>query len=86
MGWAIVEPGRRTRVQALGCEAREAVKIVLGTAPWLVVAGLIEGFLTPAGTGLPTVLAVGFGAAAVYWSLVLLLGRDGLRRAPATSP
>jgi uncharacterized membrane protein SpoIIM required for sporulation len=84
MGWTLVEPGRRTRPQALGAEAREAVKIVLGTAPWLVFAGLIEGLLTPAGTGLPTVVTVGVGVAAVYWSLVLFAGRA--RRTPATSP
>ena len=40
-------------------EARAAIEIVLGTAPWLVVAGLVEGFVTPAGTGLAAVLAVG---------------------------
>ncbi len=84
MGWALVEPGRLTRARALGLEAREAVKIVLGTAPWLVVAGLIEGFLTPAGTGLATVVVVGFGVAAVYWGLVLALGRA--TPAPETSP
>jgi uncharacterized membrane protein SpoIIM required for sporulation len=86
MGWTIIEPGRRTRARALGLEAREAVKIVLGTGPWLVVAGLIEGLLTPAGLGLPTVLAVGIGVAAAYWGLVLVLGRPGPTRAPATSP
>jgi uncharacterized membrane protein SpoIIM required for sporulation len=83
-GWALVEPGRRTRAAALAVEAREALKVVLGTAPWLVVAGLIEGFMTPAGLGLPAVLAVGFGAAGVYWTLVLTLGR--VRRAPVPSP
>jgi uncharacterized membrane protein SpoIIM required for sporulation len=84
MGWAIVEPGRRTRPQALGAEGREAIKIVLGTAPWLVVAGLIEGLVTPAGLGLPSVIAIGAGVAALYWSLVLVLGR--VRSTPATSP
>jgi uncharacterized membrane protein SpoIIM required for sporulation len=83
-GWALIEPGRKTRAAALGAEAREALKIVLGTAPWLVVAGLIEGFLTPAGLGLPAVLTVGFGVAAVYWALVLTLGRARPER--ATSP
>ena len=83
MGWALVEPGRRTRPQALGAEAREAIKIVLGTAPWLVVAGLIEGLVTPAGLGLPAVLAIGFGVASIYWLLVLVLGRA--RTTPVTS-
>jgi uncharacterized membrane protein SpoIIM required for sporulation len=76
MGWALIEPGTRTRAAALGVEARDAIKIVLGTAPWLVLAGLIEGFLTPAGLGLAAVLAVGFGAAAVYWGLVIFAGTD----------
>ena len=76
LGWAIVEPGRRKRIDSLVAEARRAVAIVLGTAPWLVVAGLVEGFVTPAGTGLVAVLFVGFGLAAVFWLLVWTLGRD----------
>jgi uncharacterized membrane protein SpoIIM required for sporulation len=83
MGWALIEPGTRTRAAALGIEAREAIAIVLGTAPWLVVAGLIEGFLTPAGLGLPAVLAIGIAAAAAYWTLVVVLGR--VRCAPEAS-
>jgi uncharacterized membrane protein SpoIIM required for sporulation len=67
---AIVDPGTRERGQALREEARAAVEFVLGTAAWLVVAGLVEGFLTPAGSGLPAVLAVGFGLGACYWGLV----------------
>ena len=86
MGWALIEPGTATRATALGLEARDAIKIVLGTAPWLVVAGLIEGFLTPAGLGLEAVIAVGFGVAAVYWALVVFAGRRASTRAPAPSP
>jgi uncharacterized membrane protein SpoIIM required for sporulation len=89
MGWALVDPGNRTRGEALRTEARAAVEIVLGTAPWLVLAGLVEGFVTPAGTGLDAVLAVGLSLGAVYWGLVLWRGtpdieRGGLRAAPAT--
>ena len=43
---------------------------MLGTAPWLVVAGLVEGFVTPSGIGLAGALAVGFALGAVYWALV----------------
>jgi uncharacterized membrane protein SpoIIM required for sporulation len=81
-----IEPGVRTRAQAIGLEARNSIKVVLGTAPWLVIAGLIEGFLTPAGLGLPATIAIGFGVAAVYWALVVLLGRPPVRPEPATSP
>jgi uncharacterized membrane protein SpoIIM required for sporulation len=86
MGWALIEPGRRTRAAALGLEAREAIKLVLGTAPWLVVAGLIEGFLTPAGLGLEPVLGIGFGVASVYWGLVIFAGRGRPTPEPAPSP
>jgi hypothetical protein len=51
------------------------VGIVLGTAPWLVLAGLVEGFYTPRGEGLPAALVVGFGAGALYWALLLWRGR-----------
>lgn len=67
---AIVDPGNRPRGAALRDEARAAAEIILGTAVWLVVAGLVEGFLTPAGSGLPTVLTVGFGLGALFWGLV----------------
>jgi len=72
---AIVDPGFRDRGTALREEARAAVEIILGTAVWLVVAGLIEGFLTPAGKGLDVVLIVGFGLGAIFWGLVWWRGK-----------
>ncbi len=83
MGWAIVEPGRKTRAESLRNEARPALAIVLGTAPWLVLAGLVEGFVTPEGLGLATVTAVGFALGVVYWALVWWRGR--VRGEPAPS-
>lgn len=74
MASAIVDPGTRPRIDALRTEARAAVEMVLGTAVWLVVAGLVEGFLTPAGKGLTVVLIVGFGLGALYWGLVFWRG------------
>ena len=74
LGWALIDPGTRPRGVALRQEARAAIEIILGTAPWLVVAGLVEGFLTPAGAGLPAVLPVGFSLGAIYWGLVLWRG------------
>jgi uncharacterized membrane protein SpoIIM required for sporulation len=70
VGWAIIHPGYRRRGVALRDEARAAVELLLGTAAWLVVAGLVEGFVTPAGLGLGPVLAIGFGLGALYWGLV----------------
>lgn len=75
IGWALVDPGPRPRLSALQAEARRGVEIVLGTIPWLVLAGLVEGFLTPRGLPVAAVLAIGLGLGALFWSLVLWRGR-----------
>jgi uncharacterized membrane protein SpoIIM required for sporulation len=74
MAWAIVDPGHRRRSTALRIEARAAVEIAFGTAAWLVVAGLVEGFVTPAGLGLAVNAAVGGALGGVYWMLVVIRG------------
>jgi uncharacterized membrane protein SpoIIM required for sporulation len=84
MGWALVDPGRRPRRQALVTEARAAIEIVLGTAVWLVVAGLTEGLVTPLGIGPWWAVAVGFGLGGLYWALVWRLG--AVRAVPGASP
>src|SRR4051812_1147513 len=75
LGWALVAPGQLRRGASLAAEARRAVVIVLGTAPWLVVCGLVEGFADPEALGLGGVLAMGFGLGALYWGLVVWRGR-----------
>ena len=75
MGWAIIDPGSRPRGVALREEARAAAEMLLGTAAWLVVAGLVEGFVTPSGQSLTTVLVVGLGLGIVFWGGVFWLGR-----------
>jgi hypothetical protein len=57
--------------------------VVLGTAPWLVVAGLTEGYVSPAGWGGAGPYVVGFGLGGAYWGLLLWRGRR--RRAVATA-
>jgi uncharacterized membrane protein SpoIIM required for sporulation len=46
LGRALWNPGRRTRGASLRLHAGRAVKLVLGTAPVLVVAGIIEGTIS----------------------------------------
>jgi uncharacterized membrane protein SpoIIM required for sporulation len=70
LGRVIVDPGRGRRGPAVVREARRAVQLVAGTAPWLVVAGLVEGFVTPLGIGPAPALVLGFGLGAAYWGLV----------------
>jgi uncharacterized membrane protein SpoIIM required for sporulation len=75
LGWAIVAPGHRTRTEVIQTEGRAAVEMILGTAPWLVLAGLIEGFITPQGLGLEAMLFVGFLVGGIYWALAFWRGR-----------
>jgi uncharacterized membrane protein SpoIIM required for sporulation len=74
VGWSLVEPGAGTRGEALRAEAGRSIGIVLGTMPWLVLAGLVEGFVT--GTySTAVVLPLGIALGALYWGLVFTLGR-----------
>ncbi|WP_261554812.1 stage II sporulation protein M [Frankia tisae] len=62
LGWSIIEPGPRRRVEALAAEGRAAVPITLGSALALAVSGFIEAFVTP--SGLPTAVRIGIGVLA----------------------
>ena len=87
MGWAMIDPGTRRRGAALVQEGRVACEIVLGTAPWLVLAGLVEGFVTPRGLGFVGAVAFGVVLGAIYWALLIWRGRpDGVEPAPIAVP
>jgi uncharacterized membrane protein SpoIIM required for sporulation len=75
LGWSWVDPGPRTRSQALMEEGLAAGAIALGLACTLVVSGVIEAFVTP--SGLPTWARIGIGLSAwgAFMSYVLVLGR-----------
>lgn len=47
LGSALVLPGRRTRRDALVERGREAVSLLAGTVLLLVIAGVVEGFVSP---------------------------------------
>jgi uncharacterized membrane protein SpoIIM required for sporulation len=76
MGWALVAPGPLTRRAALATQARPAMAVVLGTAPWLVVAGVVEGYVSPAGWGGAGPYVVGLLLGLVFWLLIALRGRS----------
>lgn len=77
IGWAIVDPGDRSRAEALAEQGRRSAVIALGLMFAFIVAGIIEGFVTP--SGLPTSMRVGIGAAVfiAFWTYVVVLGRRG---------
>jgi uncharacterized membrane protein SpoIIM required for sporulation len=86
---ALIDPGRRTRSDALSALVPVIGTCTLGAVLFLVVAGLTEGFITP--WNLPTVPAVlvGVALAGTFWAMVIVRGRptgagaQDVRRAPA---
>jgi len=78
--WSWVEPGPRTRAQALGAEGRAALGTALGLVVLLLLCGVIEAFVTP--SPLPTWVRVGIGilAEAAFFTYVFTAGRWAHRR------
>lgn len=47
IGYSIINPGIYSRKDSFIIKGKEAIKLVLGTIPIFVIAGLIEGYFTP---------------------------------------
>jgi uncharacterized membrane protein SpoIIM required for sporulation len=80
MGWALVRPGTQRRASSLRRAAIPAVELAAGTIPWLVLCGFLEGFAT--GPELPVAVqtALGFSLFALFWTLVIVRGRQSTAR------
>lgn len=77
LGWAIIQPGLLRRRDALALAGRRAVKIIMGCIPLLVIAGTIEGFISPAaGIPWPVKFAAGIGSGILLYSYLVLGGRE----------
>lgn len=75
IGYAIINPGDLTRAQALKKKGIEAVRIVIGCAFLLVIAGIIEGFLSPAPLPRIVKIATGISTGIAMYSYLFLVGR-----------
>jgi uncharacterized membrane protein SpoIIM required for sporulation len=80
MGWSLVSPGNRKRTDALVHATTRAFILVLGLAPLLIVAGTIEGNLSPSDVPFAAKALIGITTGAVFYSYLLLAGRPRRRR------
>lgn len=75
LGRAMLRPGHRTRTESMTHEARQSLLLAGGTAPWLVLAGLVEGYVSRVGLSLVPTAAVGVVLGGGFWALYRWRGK-----------
>ncbi|HEX7531404.1 MAG TPA: stage II sporulation protein M [Pyrinomonadaceae bacterium] len=76
IGTALLMPGDLSRGDALKSRGMEAVRLIVGCVPLLVVAGIIEGFISPAPISPVIKIGIGVITGIALYSYLLLAGRD----------
>ena len=78
LGWSVVSPGNRPRLQVLAERGRAVASVAVGLVAVLLVAGLIEALVTP--SPLPTAVRIGIGvlAEAGFLGYVIHFGRKAV--------
>lgn len=80
LGSALLFPGMLSRRDSLALGGREAVRLLAGTIPLLVIAGVLEAFVSPSGAPVAAKFAVG---AALFCGLSFWLAEGGRERPDA---
>jgi len=79
LGWSWVAPGPRTRSQALATEGRAVGALAIGLGVWLLISGLVEGFVTPSTLPAWARLVIGATVWLAFLTYVFTLGRRAAR-------
>jgi len=83
IGTAVLMPGDLSRGDALKSRGMEAVRLIIGCVPLLVVAGIIEGFISPQPISPIVKISIGALTGIALYSYLLLAGREPIAdRAP----
>lgn len=80
IGSALVMPGDLSRADALKSRGRDAVRLMMGVAVLLVVAGTIEGFISPAPIRPAIKFSIGAVTGLAMYSYLLIAGRESETR------
>lgn len=83
LGSAIYAPGRRTRLEALRRRGRDAVGLLGGTTVLLILAGFVEGFVSPSVTPNAVKFAFAGVVALALLAYLSLAGRSDATADPA---
>ena len=79
LGWSAISPGDRPRGQVLAEQGRAVIAVAVGLVAVLVVAGLVEAFVTP--SPLPTFarIAIGVAVEAAFLGYIIYFGARAAR-------
>jgi uncharacterized membrane protein SpoIIM required for sporulation len=75
IGSAILLPGDMSRGDALRTRGLEAIRLIIGCVPLLIVAGTIEGFISPTPMSPIIKFGIGITTGIALYSYLLLAGR-----------
>ena len=75
IGYAMINPGDLSRADALKKRGLESVRLVIGCAAVLIVAGLIEGFLSPSNLPAWIKILTGISTFTALMAYLVLAGR-----------
>ncbi|HYJ87239.1 MAG TPA: stage II sporulation protein M [Pyrinomonadaceae bacterium] len=81
IGSALLMPGDMSRTDALKSRGKQAVRLMMGVAVLLVIAGTIEGFISPAPIPAGIKYSIAVITAIALYSYLLLAGRDDAKDA-----